>query len=60
MKVRELKELLAGVPDYHDVGIEVVDGDDTEVVPIEGKSDTRWEGTLSLVCKAPNRRVTLA
>jgi hypothetical protein len=60
MNARDLRELLADVPDHHEVGIEVVSDEDTEVMPIEGRSDSRWDCTFALLVKHNGqRRVTL-
>lgn len=60
MNARDLRELLADVPDHYEVGIEVVIGDDTEVFPIEGKSDTRWDCTFALLVGPTQSYVKLA
>ena len=51
MNAKELRDLLADVPDNWDVGIEVVIGDDSDVFLFAGKSDTRWDHTLALLTK---------
>lgn len=50
MSAKELRELLADVPDHYEVGIEILVADDRDVIPIEGKSDTRWDCTFALLC----------
>lgn len=59
VKVWELRALLETVPDYWEVGIEVQDHDDTEVIPLEGRSPSTWTHMLSLVANEPGRRVAL-
>lgn len=49
MTTRDLRELLASVPDNWEIAIEVVIGDDKDLIPIAGMSDTRWDHTLALV-----------
>ncbi len=51
MNARDLREILANVPDHYEVGIEFEIEEDLEIIPIEGKSDTRWDCSFALVCE---------
>lgn len=51
MKAHDLKDLLAQVPDHHEVGIEVVSGGYKELIPFDGKSDKRFDSAFALVCR---------